>query len=379
MNDEVNDSNPYSRLMALKKMGIAPNYEQIRQKTVAVIGVGGIGSVTCEMLTRCGIGKLIIFDYDKVELANMNRLFFTPDQVGMTKTDAAAKTLGKINPDVVITPYCYNITTVPNYKLFVKTLQTEGLPDPSDPSKPRPVDLVLCCVDNHTARITINRACLELGIVWFESGVSETAISGHIQFVKPGATPCFECLPPLSVSMDVDESKIKREGVCAASLPTTMGIVAGIMVQNTLKHLLHFGSVVSYIGYNALKDHFPQVELHPNEKCTNELCRRRQEEFKAFLEKKKREEAESKSSSSSSSSGESEKPKKEIENPFGIVIIDESVDVVDTTANPELVFEYPLESYVAEEEDEEEAKNEDKDEDLASLMAMAKSLQVKKQ
>ena len=37
---------------------------------------GGVGSVTAEMLTRCGIGKLILFDYDKVELANMNRLFF---------------------------------------------------------------------------------------------------------------------------------------------------------------------------------------------------------------------------------------------------------------------------------------------------------------
>lgn len=34
------------------------------------------------MLTRCGIGKLILFDYDTVELANMNRLFFRPEQVG---------------------------------------------------------------------------------------------------------------------------------------------------------------------------------------------------------------------------------------------------------------------------------------------------------
>ena len=50
-----------------------------------MVGVGGVGSVTCEMLTRCGIGKLIIYDYDKVELANMNRLFFTPTQVGLSK------------------------------------------------------------------------------------------------------------------------------------------------------------------------------------------------------------------------------------------------------------------------------------------------------
>lgn len=76
MSAEVVDSNPYSRLMALQRMGVVDNYERIRDKTVAVVGVGGVGSVTAEMLTRCGVGKLLLFDYDKVELANMNRLFF---------------------------------------------------------------------------------------------------------------------------------------------------------------------------------------------------------------------------------------------------------------------------------------------------------------
>lgn len=47
-----------SRLMALKRMGIVENYEKIRDYTVAVVGVGGVGSVTAEMLTRCGIGKV---------------------------------------------------------------------------------------------------------------------------------------------------------------------------------------------------------------------------------------------------------------------------------------------------------------------------------
>ena len=45
------------------------------------------------MLTRCGIGKLILFDYDKVEMANMNRLFFQPHQSGQSKVDAAVQTL----------------------------------------------------------------------------------------------------------------------------------------------------------------------------------------------------------------------------------------------------------------------------------------------
>ena len=145
LSDKVIDTNPYSRLMyahhiiihsctsssccyhsvstrlnlvyralcrALKKMGVVPNYTDIRYKSVIVVGVGGVGSVASEMLVRCGVGKLIIFDYDKVELANMNRLFYTPDQCGMSKVAAARKSLGFINPDVEIEDYNYNITTV---------------------------------------------------------------------------------------------------------------------------------------------------------------------------------------------------------------------------------------------------------------------------
>lgn len=99
-----------------------------------------------------------------------------------------------------------------------------------------------------------------------ESGVSENAVSGHIQLIVPGETACFavgpallplhfcvklrqgccasmrrfipfppQCAPPLVVAANIDERTLKREGVCAASLPTTMGVVAGILVQNVLK------------------------------------------------------------------------------------------------------------------------------------------------
>ena len=44
--------------MALKRMGIVDNYQRIREFTAAVVGVGGVGSVAAEMLTRCGIGKV---------------------------------------------------------------------------------------------------------------------------------------------------------------------------------------------------------------------------------------------------------------------------------------------------------------------------------
>lgn len=261
ISSEVKDSNPYSRLMALKRMGIVDNYETIREKTVAVVGVGGVGSVAAEMLTRCGVGKLILFDYsafksllteqkfgnfciflngfwlkmilkishnflnavyDKVEMANMNRLFFQPHQAGLSKVEAAKHTLENINPDVQIEVFNYNITTVDNFKHFCSTISDN-------------VDLVLSCVDNFEARVSINKACNKLNQVWMESGVAENAVSGHIQYLIPGCTACFVCAPPLIVSLGEDEKTLKREGVCAASLPTTMGLVAALLVQNTVR------------------------------------------------------------------------------------------------------------------------------------------------
>ncbi|GIY93116.1 ubiquitin-like modifier-activating enzyme 5 [Caerostris extrusa] len=273
ISSEVVDSNPYSRLMALKRMGIVDNYETIRNYSVAVVGVGGVGSVTAEMLTRCGIGKLILFDYDKVELANMNRLFFQPHQAGLSKVDAAAKTLNLINPDVDFETHNYNITTVENFKHFLNVLSN------GNKEHTGPVDLVLSCVDNFEARMAINTACNELNLTWFESGVSENAVSGHIQFIVPGKTACFACAPPLIVASSIDEKTLKREGVCAASLPTTMGVVAGFLVQNVLKYLLKFGKVSDYLGYNALDDYFPTMSLQPNPDCDDSMCRSRRKEY----------------------------------------------------------------------------------------------------
>lgn len=266
MSEEVKADNPYSRLMALKRMGVVENYAEIRQKSVAIVGVGGIGSVAAEMLTRCGIGKLILYDYDMVELANMNRLFFRPEHTGLSKVNAAQKTLQEINPDVDIVPISANICSASNYDDFLSTIKETSL--------------LLCCVDNYAARITINRACGELNKIWMESGVSEDAMNGHIQTIYPGETACFECAPPYVVADGGDENQIKREGVCAASLPTTMGVIAGLLVQNALKFLLNFGQVTNYLGYSSKTDYLPNYSIQPNPECPNRYCLELQEYYR---------------------------------------------------------------------------------------------------
>ena len=161
-------------------MGVVSNYEDIRKQTILIVGIGGIGSVVAEMLTRCGIGKLILFDYDKVELANMNRMFYLPSHEGLAKVEAAKKSLLDINPDVEIETFNMNITTIENYDLFCERIKNGRSDAVKEADGKAAVDLVLSCVDNYAARMSINMACNELNQVWYESGVSETAMSGHI-------------------------------------------------------------------------------------------------------------------------------------------------------------------------------------------------------
>jgi len=92
---------------------------------------------------------------------------------------------------------------------------------------------------------------------------------------------CFECAAPYAVATGYDESLIQRAGVCSASLPTTMGLVAALLAQNALKYLLNFGDVSWGLGYNALQDYFPLQTLSPNPECSNDWCKKRQKDFKA--------------------------------------------------------------------------------------------------
>jgi ubiquitin-like modifier-activating enzyme 5 len=125
---------------------------------------------------------------------------------------------------------------------------------------------VLSCVDNYSARMTINAICNRNNVIWFESGVSESALSGHIQVLVPGETGCFGCASPLAVA-EGTEANIKREGVCAASLPTTMGIIAGFLSQAALKYLLNFGILSYCLSYNAQSDFFSSYKIATNPEC----------------------------------------------------------------------------------------------------------------
>ena len=71
---------------------------KISSTTVAVCGLGGLGSNIAIALTRAGVGKLILIDFDKVDITNLHRQQYKVSQVGMYKTEALRENLTEINP-----------------------------------------------------------------------------------------------------------------------------------------------------------------------------------------------------------------------------------------------------------------------------------------
>ena len=66
--------------------------------TVAICGLGGLGSNIAIHLARAGMGRLILIDFDRVDIANLHRQQYKADQIGMYKTEALADNLREINP-----------------------------------------------------------------------------------------------------------------------------------------------------------------------------------------------------------------------------------------------------------------------------------------
>ncbi|MBM4403607.1 MAG: sulfur carrier protein ThiS adenylyltransferase ThiF [Candidatus Cloacimonetes bacterium] len=91
--------------------GHDPQLRQIWQAaTIGIAGAGGLGSNIAISLTRAGIGKLVIADFDVVRLTNLNRQQFFRDQVGMPKIAALAQNLSRISQHTLLEPHNIRIT-----------------------------------------------------------------------------------------------------------------------------------------------------------------------------------------------------------------------------------------------------------------------------
>ncbi len=115
----------------------------LKHKEIIIFGLGGVGSYALEAIARSGVGKIIIVDFDKVDVTNINRQLIALDStIGMYKVEVAEARAKEINPGVTVLTYPVKANK-------------HTVPDLLD-MKP---DYVIDCIDDIEGKIQIIEGC----------------------------------------------------------------------------------------------------------------------------------------------------------------------------------------------------------------------------
>nr|WP_277875293.1 HesA/MoeB/ThiF family protein [Alkalinema sp. FACHB-956] len=151
--------------------------QKLKQATVLVTGVGGLGGTAALYLAVAGVGKLVLLRGGELRLDDMNRqVLMTDDWVGQPRVFKAQKTLQSINPDIQVDAICDYVTA-------------ENVDD-----LVRSSDLVLDCAHNFVERDLLNAACVRWGKPMVEAAMND--MEAYLTTIVPGLTPCLSCLFP---------------------------------------------------------------------------------------------------------------------------------------------------------------------------------------
>jgi molybdopterin/thiamine biosynthesis adenylyltransferase len=205
----------YSRQTILKELG-QKGQRKLSESKVAIVGVGGLGTVSSLYLALGGVGHLRLIDQDIIETRNLHRqILYSTDDVDYPKAEVAASRLEKLNPLIKAEPISENV-----HEGNVERL-VEG------------VDLVVDGLDNMATRYLVNRTCVKKKIPYvFGAAIG---MEGNLSVFSPPETPCLECvLPNLS---DNDLLKCDTRGV----LGFTPGIIGAMQAAEAIKVLAGVG------------------------------------------------------------------------------------------------------------------------------------------
>ena len=127
--------------------------EILKNKTVLVVGIGGVGSFCVEALARTGIGHLILVDKDKVESSNINRqLLATTETIDQVKVIVMKKRIQTLNPEC----------KVDTYDCFYDCSMDEKI-------KKKKIDFVIDCIDSIKSKQDLAMACIQRDIPFLSS------------------------------------------------------------------------------------------------------------------------------------------------------------------------------------------------------------------
>ncbi len=205
----------YSRQTILKELGEG-GQKKLSKAKVAVVGVGGLGTVSSLYLALAGVGYLRLIDQDTVELHNLHRqILYNPEDLHYPKAEIASKQIQKQNPLVKVEAVSENVNA-DNVERLLKD-----------------VDCVVDGLDNMVTRYLVNRACVKLKIPYvFGAAIG---IEGNLSVFSPPETGCLECLMPNLT--DNDMMTCSTRGVIGA----TPGIIGNLQAMETIKLLSGVG------------------------------------------------------------------------------------------------------------------------------------------
>ncbi|NEP81242.1 MAG: HesA/MoeB/ThiF family protein [Okeania sp. SIO3B3] len=151
--------------------------EKLKQASVLVSRVGGVGSVVALELAAAGIGKLVLAHGGNIKLSDLNRqLLMTYDGIGKSRVESAARRLKELNPHVEIEAIPENISQSNVERLVGK------------------VDLVVDCAPLFEERFAMNSEIVRQKKPMVECAMYE--MEAQITTIIPGQTPCLSCLYP---------------------------------------------------------------------------------------------------------------------------------------------------------------------------------------
>ncbi len=149
----------------------------LKQSTVLISRVGGLGGVVAYELAAAGIGRLILAHAGNLKPSDLNRqLLMTHDWIGRPRVESAARRLRELNPCIEVLAVAENISPE-NAERFVSE-----------------ADLAVDCAPLFEERFAMNDACVRLRRPMVECAMFE--LSAHITTFLPGVTGCLRCLCP---------------------------------------------------------------------------------------------------------------------------------------------------------------------------------------
>lgn len=234
----------YSRQIMLPQIDIDGQLKLLNAK-VLIVGAGGLGSPVAMYLASAGVGHLVIYDDDSVDLSNLQRQIahHTAD-IGVDKVISTRNTIKNLNPDVNV--------RAEKSKLAGETLENEV----------KNADVVLDCSDNFKTRFAINAACVRQKTPL----VSGAAIrfEGQVSVFTPSKneSPCYNCL----YQSDGEELQTcSTNGV----ISPIVGIIGSIQALEAIKLITEIGKTLigRLLVIDGLTMEFNTLKLRRNPHC----------------------------------------------------------------------------------------------------------------